>query len=181
MNSSRDTIVIIILTLLVAFIIGFLVVQLIDNKLTNININLPTSMVDRIVDKHDVTIKLKDGNTQYIENKQDENKLKIENLTMSSNSNNSSENSLSSEVTDNDSIYLSNVPYLIDKTHIGNPNSEEQQVKIIENRDSELAKLGKENASVVEIDNKEICYKKPIELDPFNQYAHLEPKNVLNL
>lgn len=170
MSSSRDTIVIIILTLLVAFIIGFLVVQLIDNKLTNININLPTSMVDRIVDKHDITIKLKDDNKETQNNVNNNHTLLFNDVNSS--------NSLSSELSDNDSIYLSNVPYLIDKTHLGNQNSEEQPVKLIENKDSELAKLGKENASVFET-NKEPKLNTQIQLDPYNQYKNLSLINPI--
>ncbi len=124
-NYSFDIIFIIILALLVAFIIGFNILQLIDNKLTNININLPNSFVDRIVDKNNDThfyiknYKEVQYTNQYetFDNTNTEKKeivsplLPEHNIDNSSNDsqNNDSQNNNSqstSASSDNDSIYL---------------------------------------------------------------------------
>ena len=115
-NYSFDIIFIIILALLVAFIIGFNILQLIDNKLTNININLPTSLVDRIVDNNgDTNFYIKDIRNNSYESFNTDNKTNTKMNTTEvisplspQNIENSSIDSQStvSASSDNDSIYL---------------------------------------------------------------------------
>ena len=103
LNYSFDIIFIIILALLVAFIIGFNILQLIDNKLTNININLPSSLVDRIVDKNgDTNFYIKDTGILPYNNPYET----FNNITTPTNNSVQSEQSTVSASSDNDSIYL---------------------------------------------------------------------------
>jgi len=170
MSDNRlDTIIIIILALLVAFIIGFNIIQLIDNKLTNININLPSSMVDRIVDKKNINLNIKENSDKKLENTNT--KEHFENTT----DNSTTKTSISTDVSDDDSIYLSNVPYLIDKTNASD------SVKLIENKNSILTQIGKENSSVLTNEDNEKCFTKPIELDAYNQFASLNNNNFNQL
>jgi len=85
---KMDIIIIIILALLVAFIIGFNIIQIIDNKLNNVVINVPPQNLPQILvnfDKDNKPIKLNDEQINII-NKQinSENQYKKEDFTNNS-------------------------------------------------------------------------------------------------
>ena len=102
--TKMDIIIIIILSLLVSFIIGFNIIQIIDNKLNSVIINVPPSIcklpeIYVNFDKDNKPIKLNSNQLNVLSNKiSEENNNNLMNLDVSNQSNQSNSESLDDNI-----------------------------------------------------------------------------------
>lgn len=201
--SKMDIIIIIILSLLVAFIIGFNIIQLIDNKLSSVSINVPPSKcsippIYLNLDK-DKTIKINDyineetklenmTNTENIienygnlpDNVTEMTKLDYQNI---SNNNatliiNKNDQDTISDLSDNYNT-MNNLPFLVD------PNNNKDgylknKVKLVENKNSPLLKLDKIYKNKIDNNIKNCPPEKKL-YDGYNKYNDLRKDNFANV
>jgi len=201
--SKMDIIIIIILSLLVAFIIGFNIIQLIDNKLSSVSINVPPSKCNippiyLNLDK-DKTIKLNNyineetklesmTNTENIienygnlpDNITEMTKLDYQNI---SNNNatliiNKNDQDTLSDLSDNYNT-MNNLPFLVD------PNNNKDgylknKVKLVENKNSPLLKLDKIYKNKIDNNIKNCPPEKKL-YDGYNKYNDLRKDNFANV
>lgn len=170
-----DLIIIIILSLLVSFIIGFNIIQLVDNKLNSVTINVPPNNLQPIylnIDKNNKLHQvLSNNNIVYSENNTDTNEnfgnlpdypsaQPNPNIIASITSDNQEIENLINEkntelenVKDSEYNTVNNMPLLITPdpptpnqvTNSTSPSYYSQRVKLIENPDSPLLKLNNKN------------------------------------
>lgn len=201
--SKMDIIIIIILSLLVAFIIGFNIIQLIDNKLSSVSINIPPSKCNippiyLNLDK-DKTIKLNDyiNDETNMSNNTIESygnlpdyvtelpKLDYQNI---SNNNatliiNKSDQNTITDLTQNYNT-MNNLPFLVDPNN--DPNNIGKgylynKVKLVENKDSPLLKLQKFYKNKIN-NNITSCSTAEKKLfDGYNKYNDLRRVNYANV
>jgi hypothetical protein len=201
--SKMDIIIIIILSLLVAFIIGFNIIQLIDNKLSSVSINVPPTKctippIYLNLDK-DKTIKINDyineetklenmTNTEnIIENygnlpddvtemtKLDYQNISNNNATLIINKN---DQDTISDLSDNYNT-MNNLPFLVD------PNNNKDgylknKVKLVENKNSPLLKLDKIYKNKINNNIKNCPPEKKL-YDGYNKYNDLRKDNFANI
>ncbi len=201
--SKMDIIIIIILSLLVAFIIGFNIIQLIDNKLSSVSINVPPSKcsippIYLNLDK-DKTIKLNNyikeetklenmTNTEsIIENygnlpddvtemtKLDYQNISNNNATLIINKN---DQDTITDLSDNYNT-MNNLPFLVD------PNNNKDgylknKVKLVENKNSPLLKLDKIYKNKIDNNIKNCPPEKKL-YDGYNKYNDLRKDNFANV
>jgi len=201
--SKMDIIIIIILSLLVAFIIGFNIIQLIDNKLSSVSINVPPSKcsippIYLNLDK-DKTIKLNNyineetklenmSNTEsIIENygnlpddvtemtKLDYQNISNNNATLIINKN---DQDTISDLSDNYNT-MNNLPFLVD------PNNNKDgylknKVKLVENKNSPLLKLDTMYKNKINNNIKNCPQEKKL-YDGYNKYNDLRKDNFANV
>jgi len=200
--SKMDIIIIIILSLLVAFIIGFNIIQLIDNKLSSVSINIPPSKCNippiYLNLDNDKTIKL----NNYINDETNISNNTIEsygnlpdhiteksNLEYQNISNNNAtliiNKSDQNTITDLSQDYntMNNLPYLVDPDNDpNNPNKGYlyNKVKLVENKDSPLMKLDKIYKNKIN-NNINSCTTEKKLYDGYNKYNDLRKDNYANV
>ncbi len=201
--SKMDIIIIIILSLLVAFIIGFNIIQLIDNKLSSVSINVPPSKcsippIYLNLDK-DKTIKLNNyineetklenmSNTESIienygnlpDDVTEMTKLDYQNISNNKATLiiNKNDQDTITDLSDNYNT-MNNLPFLVD------PNNNKDgylknKVKLVENKNSPLLKLDKIYKNKIDSNIKNCPPEKKL-YDGYNKYNDLRKDNFANV
>jgi hypothetical protein len=167
-----DLIIIIILSLLVSFIIGFNIIQLVDNKLNSVTINVPPNNLQPIylnIDKNNKLHQVLPNNNVVYAEATNENFGNLPDYPDSqpnpniiasiTNDNQEIENIINEKNTELENVKdpeyntVNNMPLLITPdpptpnqvTNSTSPSYYSQRVKLIENPDSPLLKLNKKN------------------------------------
>jgi hypothetical protein len=204
--SKMDIIIIIILSLLVAFIIGFNIIQLIDNKLSSVSINIPPSKCNippiyLNLDK-DKTIKLnnyisEETNLDYTNNTNNTNNIiesygnlpdhitEMSKLDYQNISNNNAtliiNKSDQDTLTDLSQNYntMNNLPFLVDPNNNGKGYLK-NKVKLVENKNSPLLRLDKIYKNKINENIKNCPAEKKL-YDGYNKYNDLRKDNYANV